>query len=104
MGGERFIWSTKLTRRWRSVSCDDSGARRTSVSRSHTSVSSTAPAVLKLARRALSSPVSAPHRRAAFEACEWAIRELKRTVPIWKKEIFEDGEVWVEGEQTAEEE
>jgi molybdopterin converting factor subunit 1 len=46
--------------------------------------------------------VSAPHRRAAFEACEWAIRELKRTVPIWKKEFFEDGEVWVEGEGTAE--
>jgi len=42
--------------------------------------------------------VGAPHRRAAFEACEWAIRELKRTVPIWKKEIFEDGEVWVSGE------
>lgn len=41
--------------------------------------------------------ISAPHRRAAFEACEWAIRELKRTVPIWKKEVFEDGEVWVEG-------
>jgi molybdopterin converting factor subunit 1 len=41
---------------------------------------------------------SAPHRGAAFEACEWAIRELKRTVPIWKKEFFEDGEVWVEGE------
>jgi molybdopterin synthase catalytic subunit len=45
--------------------------------------------------------VSAPHRRAAFEACEWAIKELKRTVPIWKKEIFEDGEVWVEGEDVA---
>jgi len=44
--------------------------------------------------------VSAPHRRAAFEACEWAIRELKRTVPIWKKEVFEDGEVWVEGEHS----
>lgn len=42
--------------------------------------------------------VSAPHRRAAFEACEWAICELKRTVPIWKKEFFEDGSVWVEGE------
>ncbi len=42
--------------------------------------------------------VSAPHRRAAFEACEWAIRELKRTVPIWKKEVFADGEVWVESE------
>jgi molybdopterin synthase catalytic subunit len=45
--------------------------------------------------------VSAPHRRAAFEACEWAIRELKRTVPIWKKEVFEDGEVWVEGQGSA---
>jgi molybdopterin synthase catalytic subunit len=38
---------------------------------------------------------SAPHRRAAFQACEWAIKELKRTVPIWKKEIFENGEEWV---------
>jgi MoaE-MoaD fusion protein len=46
--------------------------------------------------------VSAPHRRAAFEACEWAIRELKRTVPIWKKEVFEDGETWVEGEGAPE--
>ncbi|MFL6335592.1 MAG: molybdenum cofactor biosynthesis protein MoaE [Pyrinomonadaceae bacterium] len=46
--------------------------------------------------------VSAPHRRAAFAACEWAIRELKRTVPIWKKEFFEDGEVWVEGEGAPE--
>jgi MoaE-MoaD fusion protein len=39
--------------------------------------------------------VSAPHREAAFEACEWTIAELKRTVPIWKKEVLEDGEVWV---------
>lgn len=45
--------------------------------------------------------VSAPHRAAAFDACEWIIRELKRTVPIWKKEVFEDGEVWVEGEFAA---
>jgi molybdopterin synthase catalytic subunit len=44
--------------------------------------------------------VGAPHRRAAFEACEWAIRELKRTVPVWKKEVFEDGEVWVEGDSS----
>lgn len=41
--------------------------------------------------------VAAPHRRAAFEACEWLIKELKRTVPIWKKEVYADGEVWVEG-------
>ena len=39
--------------------------------------------------------VSAPHRQAAFQACEWAIKELKRTVPIWKKEVFENGEEWV---------
>lgn len=39
--------------------------------------------------------VSAPHRKAAFETCEWAIRELKRTVPIWKKEVYDDGEQWV---------
>lgn len=42
--------------------------------------------------------VAAPHRRHAFAACEWLIRELKRTVPIWKKEVFADGEVWVEGD------
>ncbi len=47
--------------------------------------------------------VGAPHRRAAFEACEWAIRELKRRVPIWKKEFYEGGEVWVEGEGAPEE-
>jgi molybdopterin synthase catalytic subunit len=45
--------------------------------------------------------VGAPHRRAAFEACEWAIKELKRTVPIWKKEVFEDGEIWIEGEAST---
>ena len=44
--------------------------------------------------------VAAPHRKAAFAACEWLIRELKRTVPIWKKEVYADGEVWVEGEVT----
>jgi molybdopterin synthase catalytic subunit len=47
--------------------------------------------------------VAAPHRRAAFEACEWAIKELKRTVPVWKKEFYEGGEVWVEGEGAPEE-
>ena len=39
--------------------------------------------------------VSSPHRDAAFKACEYAINTLKETVPIWKKEIFEDGEQWV---------
>lgn len=44
--------------------------------------------------------VAAPHRRAAFEACEWLIKELKRTVPIWKKEIYADGEKWIAGENS----
>ena len=39
--------------------------------------------------------VSSAHRKAAFEACEFAIDTLNETVPIWKKEHFEDGEVWV---------
>jgi MoaE-MoaD fusion protein len=39
-----------------------------------------------------------PHRRAAFDAALEGINRLKRTVPVWKKEYFSDGEVWVEGE------
>ncbi len=42
--------------------------------------------------------VSAPHRKAAFEAARHAIDTLKKTVPIWKKEFFEDGAVWADGE------
>jgi molybdopterin synthase catalytic subunit len=42
--------------------------------------------------------VSAAHRAAAFDACRYAIDTLKSTVPIWKKEYFEDGSVWADGE------
>ncbi|MGH9425589.1 MAG: molybdenum cofactor biosynthesis protein MoaE [Terriglobia bacterium] len=42
--------------------------------------------------------VTSAHRKAAFLACEHVIDTLKKTVPIWKKEYFADGEVWVEGE------
>lgn len=42
--------------------------------------------------------VSSAHRRAAFEACHFAIDTLKTTVPIWKKEFFADGAVWAEGQ------
>ncbi|HUA17065.1 MAG TPA: molybdopterin converting factor subunit 1 [Verrucomicrobiae bacterium] len=42
--------------------------------------------------------VASAHRKAAFEACHWLIDTLKRTVPIWKKEHFEDGAVWADGE------
>jgi len=42
--------------------------------------------------------VASAHRAAAFDACRWLIDTLKRTVPIWKKEFFEDGAVWADGE------
>ena len=42
--------------------------------------------------------VAAPHRKAAFAACEWLIYQLKQTVPIWKKEFYADGSAWVDGE------
>jgi|SRR5580658_3788867 molybdopterin synthase catalytic subunit/molybdopterin converting factor small subunit len=47
--------------------------------------------------------VAAAHRNAAFEACRWIIDTLKKTVPIWKKEHFEDGAVWADGEPFPEE-
>jgi molybdopterin synthase catalytic subunit len=40
--------------------------------------------------------VAAGHRGEAFDACEWLIDELKRTVPIWKKEIYTEGEAWID--------
>lgn len=51
--------------------------------------------VLQVGEVAVVIAVGAAHRGAAFEACRYAIDTLKQTVPIWKKEVFEDGEVWV---------
>lgn len=42
--------------------------------------------------------VFSAHRAPAFDACRWVIDTLKRTVPIWKKEFFEDGAIWADGE------
>ncbi len=50
---------------------------------------------LQIGEIAVIIAVATPHRKAAFEACQYGIDTLKETVPIWKKEIFEDGEVWV---------
>src|SRR5262245_49720435 len=44
--------------------------------------------------------VSSGHRHAAFEACHYAINQLKDTVPIWKKELYKGGELWI-GSQTG---
>ncbi|MGZ4135610.1 MAG: molybdenum cofactor biosynthesis protein MoaE [Tumebacillaceae bacterium] len=42
--------------------------------------------------------VASAHRGPAFDACRWIIDTLKKTVPIWKKEYFEDGAIWADGE------
>ena len=50
---------------------------------------------LEIGESSVMIAVSSPHRRQAFEACHFSIDSLKETVPVWKKEYFEDGEVWV---------
>jgi MoaE-MoaD fusion protein len=53
---------------------------------------------LEIGEASVAIVVTAPHRRPAFEAALEGINRLKRLVPIWKKEHFADGEIWVEGE------
>ncbi len=52
---------------------------------------------LHITESSIAIVITSPHRRVAFEACHYAIDRVKQTVPIWKKEVFEDGEAWVEG-------
>ncbi len=51
--------------------------------------------ILQVGEIAVVIAVATPHRKAAFDACQYAIDTLKETVPIWKKEVFENGQVWV---------
>ena len=50
---------------------------------------------LEIGEASLAVAVASPHRQAAFEACQYSIDRIKQIVPIWKKEFFEGGEVWV---------
>jgi molybdopterin synthase catalytic subunit len=56
---------------------------------------------LEIGEASVAVAVTAPHRGPAFEACRHAIDTLKATVPIWKKEFYADGAVWLEGAGTA---
>jgi len=53
---------------------------------------------LQIGETSVQIVVASAHRAAAFDACRWIIDALKKTVPIWKKEYFEDGAVWADGE------
>ena len=52
---------------------------------------------LEIGETSLLVAVSSAHRVAAFEACHFAVDRIKQVVPIWKKEVWEDGEEWIEG-------
>jgi molybdopterin synthase catalytic subunit len=56
---------------------------------------------LEIGEASVAVAVSSAHRAAAFDACRYVIDTLKETVPIWKKEVWEGGEVWIEGEGEA---
>jgi MoaE-MoaD fusion protein len=53
---------------------------------------------MEIGQTSVAIVVASAHRVAAFDACRWLIDTLKRTVPIWKKEYFEDGAIWADGE------
>jgi len=53
--------------------------------------------LLEIGETSLLVAVSSPHRKEAFDACHWAVDRIKEIVPVWKKEFFEGGAVWVEG-------
>ena len=55
--------------------------------------------VLEIGEASVVVSVSCPHRAEAIAACKWGIDRLKETVPVWKKEFFADGEVWIEGDE-----
>lgn len=55
---------------------------------------------LAIGETSLLVAVSAAHREATFEAGRWLVNEVKRRVPVWKKEVWADGEEWIEGPES----
>jgi molybdopterin synthase catalytic subunit len=57
--------------------------------------------ILKIGETSVFIAVAAPRRRAALEACAYGIERIKQIVPVWKKEVWESGEVWIEGDPSS---
>ncbi len=55
---------------------------------------------LELGETSLLIAVSSGHRAESFEGGHWLVNEIKRRVPVWKKEVWEDGEAWIEGPES----
>ena len=58
---------------------------------------------LEIGETSLLVAVSSPHRKEAFEACHALVDRFKEVVPVWKKEVWEGGEEWIEGEAVVRE-
>ncbi len=56
---------------------------------------------LEIGEPSLAVAIATPHRREGFEACQYAVDRIKEIVPIWKKEVWEGGEEWIEGSLEA---
>ena len=59
---------------------------------------------LQIGEGSVAIAVSSPHRKEGIEACHYAIDRLKQIVPVWKKEVWTDGEHWIEGSLTPHDE
>lgn len=55
---------------------------------------------LEIGEASLLVAVSCGHRAESFEATHWLVNEIKKKVPVWKKEVWEDGEEWIEGPES----
>ncbi len=55
---------------------------------------------LEIGETSLLIAVSCGHRAASFEGGHWLVNEIKKRVPVWKKEVWEDGEAWIEGPES----
>ena len=57
---------------------------------------------LEIGETSLLVAVASPHRQEAFQACHHIVERIKEILPVWKKEVWEGGEVWIEGEPASE--
>jgi len=96
--GVRGIWNTSVTKQWRFRPWRRSAAKLRRRWRLAGLACIHRLGKLEVGEASVVVVATSPHRKLAFDAAFEGINRLKRTVPIWKKEFFDDGEVWVEGE------
>ena len=96
---DTYIWHMKRTFRWRKRKLAEIGAEMEAKWPGVKVAIAHRIGELHISDIAVLIAVSSPHRKAAYEANEYAIERIKEVVPIWKKEIWEDGEEWIGGQK-----